>query len=127
MGSWSSRVLTRRIPTMDARSPNARATRGKSMTPTMPAEKAMSLPPSEPVQAADTEERHGDDEEARDGAAPQRDPQRSVQGAASRRGRSNVGPDRDPHPDIAREDRAAGPEKEGKGRPEGEVQSRRDG
>ncbi len=75
----------------------------------------------EPVEAADAEERHRDDEEARDGAAAQRDPQGVVQGRPRRGGRPDVGADRDPHADVAGDHRAGRAEDEGERGPEGEV------
>jgi hypothetical protein len=75
----------------------------------------------EPVKAADAEERHRDDEEARDGASPQGDPEGVVQGRPRRGSRPDVGSDRDPHADVAGDHRAGRAENEGKRGPEGEV------
>ena len=83
-------------------------------------------PADQPVEAPDAEERHRHDEEARNGAAPQGRPEGVVQGGAGGRGRPDVGPDRDPHPDVAGDDRAGRAEDERQRRPEGEPHGGRD-
>ncbi len=83
-------------------------------------------PGHQPVEAADSEERHGHDEEARDGAAPESRPERVVQGRPRGRGGPDVRADRDPHADVARDDRADRAEGKGEGRPEGQPQGRGD-
>ena len=81
--------------------------------------------PHEPVEAAHAEERHRDDEKPRHGASAQRDAERVVQRRPGRGGRPDVRPDRDPHPDVAGEDRAARSEDEGERGPEGQPEGGR--